>query len=111
MANEFTAEELEEVIRAARVFNPGFSDEQFQSLVEFERHVGDSGYLETVKGLERLEKETGIPLSQALEAHNRLLRENEALENKVAAHNAKLEAVKEHLRATEEKHQEVIKAI
>ena len=111
MANEFTAEEIKEVIRAARVFNPGFSEEQFQSLVELERHVGDPSYLETVKGLQRLEKETGIPLNQALETHNRLLRENEGLEKKVAAHNAKLEALKEHLRATEEKHQEVIKAV
>ena len=111
MASEFTAEELKEVIRAARVFNPGFSEEQFQNLVELERHVGDPTYLETVKGLQKLEKETGIPLSQALETHNRLLRENEGLEKKVAAHNAKLEALKGHLVATEEKHQEVIKTI
>jgi chromosome segregation ATPase len=111
MANEFTAEELKEVIRAARVFNPGFSEEQIQSLIELERHAGDPAYLETVKGLQRLEKETGTPLSQALETHNRLVRENEGLGQKVAAHNAKLEALKEHLRAVEEKHQEVIKAI
>lgn len=111
MANEFTAEELKEVIRAARVFNPGFSEEQFQSLVELERHAGDPGYLETVKGLQRLEKETGIPLSQALETHARLLRENEELGQKVAAHNTELEALKGHLRATEEKHREVIKAV
>jgi predicted nuclease with TOPRIM domain len=111
IVKEFTSEELKEVIRAARVFNPGFSEEQFQSLVELERHAGDPSYLETVKGLQRLEKETGIPLSQALETHNRLLRENEGLGQKVAAHNAKLEALKGHLRATEEKHREVIKAI
>jgi len=111
MANEFTAEELKEVIRAARVFNPGFSEEQFQNLIELERHAGDPSYLEAVKGLQRLEKETGIPLSQALETHNRLLRESEGLGQKVAAHNAKLEALKGHLRAIEEKHQEVIKAI
>lgn len=41
MANEFTAEQLKEIIRAARVFNPGFTEEQFQSLIELERHAGD----------------------------------------------------------------------
>jgi len=111
MPNEFTAEELKEVIRAARVFNPSFSEEQFQNLVELERHAGDPGYLETVKGLQRLERETGTPLSQTLETHNRLLRENEVLEKKVAAHNTKLEALKGDLRTIEEKHQKIIKAI
>jgi len=111
MANEFTAEELKEVIRAARVFNPDYSEEQFQSLVELERHVGDPSYLETVKGLQRLERETGIPLSQALETHTRLLRENEELGQKITAHNAKLEALKEHLRATEQRHRGVITAV
>jgi chromosome segregation ATPase len=109
--NEFTPEELKEVIRAARVFNPGFSEEQLQSLVELQRHAADSTYLETVKGLQRLEKEAGVPMSQALEMHGRLLRENKEMEQKLAAQNTKLEALNGHLRAMEEKHQEVLKAI
>ncbi len=72
MANEFTAEELKEVIRAARIFNPGFSEEQFQSLTELEARLTDSGYLETVSGLLRLERETGVPLSQVFETRDRL---------------------------------------
>jgi len=110
MVSEFTAEGLKEVVRAARVFNPGFSEEQFQNLVELERHAGDPNYLETVKGLRRLEEETGIPLSQVLETYNRLLLENEELGQKVAAHNAELEALKGQLRATEGKHREFVKA-
>jgi len=111
MANEFTAEELKEVIRAARIFNPGFSEEQFQSLVELEKHVGDPVYLETVRGLTKLEREKGIPLSQALETHDRLLRENEELGQKNAAYKTNLEALEGRLKATEEKYREVMKAI
>jgi len=111
MIDEFTAEELKEAIKAARIFNPSFSEEQFQSVIELQGHVGDSGYLETVSGLRKLEKETGVPLSQALETHGRLLRENEELEQKVAARNAELEVVEGCLRATEEKHQEVVSAM
>lgn len=111
MLNEFTVEELKEVIRAARVFNPGFSEEQFQSLVELEKHVGDPVYLETVNGLRKLEGEKGISLSQALETHDRLLQENEELVKKNVAYRAKLEALEERLRTAEEKHQEVVDTI
>ena len=110
MTYEFTTEELKEAIRAARLFNRGFTEEQFQSLLELEKHIGDSGYLETVRSLRKLETEKGIPLSQALETHDRLLRDNEELGQKVVAHNTDLEALKSRLRATEEKYQEVVKA-
>jgi len=110
MADEFTAEELKEVIRAARVFNPGFSEEQFQSLTELEARLADSGYLETVGGIRKAEHEKGIPLSQALETHDRLLRENEELGQKVAAHSTELEALERRLRETEEKYREVVRA-
>lgn len=111
MADEFTAEELKEVIRAARIFNPGFSEDQFQSLNELEARLADSGYLETVSGLLKLEKETGVPLNQVFETRAQLLQENEELEQKVTAHNAEQEALEGHLRATEEKYREVDRAI
>jgi len=110
MANEFTAEELKEVIRAARVFNPGYSEEQFRSLIELEERLADAGYLETVTGLRKLEKEKGIPLSQALETHTRLLHENEDLEKELAARDAKLEALKKHQEAIEQRCDELVKA-
>jgi chromosome segregation ATPase len=110
MANEFTAEELKQVIRAARIFNTGFSKDQFQSLSELEARLADSDYLETVSGLLKLEKETGVPLSQVFQTRDRLLQQNEELEKKVAAHNANLEAAERRLWETEEKHREVVKA-
>lgn len=111
MADEFTVEELKEIVRAARIFNPGFSEEQFQSLTELEARLADSGYLETVSGLLKLEKETGVPLNQIFETRDRLLQENEELEQKVARYNTELEELEGRLRATEEKYREVVRAI
>ena len=111
MVNEFTVEELKEVIKAARIFNPGFGEEQFQSLVELEARLSDSGYLKTVSGLLKLEKEKDIPLGQALEMYDRLLRDNEALNKEVTARNTELEALEGRLKVTKGKYQEVTKAI
>ncbi len=111
MIDEFTPEELKEVIRAARIFNPGFGEEQFESLIELETRLTESGYLETVSGLWKLEKETGVPLSQVLETRERLLRENEELRQKVIARNTELEALEGRLKAVEQKYREVVRAV
>lgn len=107
MTNEFTADELREITRAARVFSPGFSEEQFQSLTELQARLAHSGYPEAVSGLVELEKEKGVHLSQALETHDRLLQENAELERKVAARRAELDTLETQLRETQEKCQGV----
>jgi hypothetical protein len=62
MDNEFTAEEIRDAARMARVHCPGFSEDDFESLMELERRINDSGYLEAVLGLIRLEEEKGYPV-------------------------------------------------
>ncbi len=110
MTHEFTPEELKEVIRSARAFNPGFSEKQLQSLVELQTRLADSGYLEAVNGLVKLEREKGVSLSQALEMHNQLLQENEKLERRVAAQRLELETLQNRAKETEEKYREAVKA-
>jgi hypothetical protein len=56
MSYQFTVEELQEVIRASRVYNPGFSDRQLQDLLKVKGRLTETGYLETVDGLAQLEK-------------------------------------------------------
>ncbi|MCL0078813.1 hypothetical protein M1O56_04010 [Dehalococcoidia bacterium] len=111
MAYEFTVEEIREVIRAARVFAPGFSEEQFQALTELQARFADSGYLEAVSGLAKLEKEKGVHLTQVLEIHDELLRENEELEKQIADRDLQLQAFEGHLQRARKKHLEVIEAI
>ena len=110
MTHEFTPEELTEVIRSARAFNPGFSEKQLQSLAELQTRLADSGYLEAVNGLVKLEREKGVPLSQALEMHNQLLQKNEKLERRIAAQRLELETLQNRVKETKEKYREAVKA-
>ncbi len=110
MNRDLTAEELKEVIRAARVFSPGFGESELQGIAELQRRLKDSGDLETVRAVSRLESERGIPLSQALETYDHLVRENVELEKKVAAHRASLERFEGILREIEARRRELVEA-
>ena len=81
---EFTLDEVKEVIRAARVFCPSFSESQYQHLMTLGKRLDDSGYLQAVHALVRLEKEKGIPCTVALDAYNQLLAEKEQLASELA---------------------------
>jgi DNA repair exonuclease SbcCD ATPase subunit len=72
MEQQFTLEEIKDTVRAARVYCPGFTQSMFESLMELERRIADSGYLTAVQGLLRLEEEKGISCVQALEACEQL---------------------------------------
>jgi uncharacterized phage infection (PIP) family protein YhgE len=85
MGNEFTAEEIRDAVRMARAHCPGFSEDDFESLMELERRITDSGYLEAVLGLIRLEEEKGISCSEALDACEKLIKQKTKLEQEVSA--------------------------
>lgn len=109
MTYEFTAVELKEVIRSARAINPGLDEKQVQSLVELQVRLADSGYLEAVDGLIKLEKETGAHFSQAMERHCQLLKESEKLEKKIATQHHELEILQFRVKEMEEKLRAVLK--
>lgn len=92
MSYEFTVDEIREVITAARIFCPGFGEQQFQSIMELEKRFADSGYLETVSGLARLEKERDAICSETLDAYEGLLDDEAQLEEKVTGLYEKLAA-------------------
>jgi len=100
MGEELTADEIREVIRAARIFCPGFSERQYQDLMTLEKRLAHSGYFEAINALVRLEEEQGIPCTQALDVYQQLLRGKEQLEGEIsdlkqrlsAQHNANREA-------------------
>ena len=74
MDHEFTNEEIKDAARVARVYCPGFIEDEFESLMELERHFTDSGYVEAVLGLIRLEEERGISCAEALDACEELMK-------------------------------------
>jgi len=85
MDNEFTAEEIRDARRMARAHCPGFSEDDFESLMELERRITDSGYLESVLGLIRMEEEKGISCTEALDACEKLIKQKTKLEQEVSA--------------------------
>ena len=83
MSREFTVEEIRDSVRTARVHCPGFTEDMFESLMDIEKHIADSGYLEVVQGLLRLEEEKGISCTKALDACEKLLEQKTSLKPKV----------------------------
>ena len=94
MKEEFSPEEINQIVRAARVWAPGFTQEQLQLLVDSQHRLGDSGFPEAAWGVVRLEQEKGIHCSEALDACQKLLQEKVGLERSVAAFEIKLKKVK-----------------
>ena len=83
MNGEFTVDEIRDATRMARVHCPGFTDDDFESLMELERRIADSGYLEAVLGLIRLEEEKGVSCTKALDACEKLLEQKAKLERQI----------------------------
>ena len=85
MEQQFTAEEIRDAANTARVCCPGFTEDMFESLIELERRIADSDYLEAIQGLIRLEEEKGISCTEALDACEELLEQKAKLEREVPA--------------------------
>ena len=80
METEITAEELREIVRAARVLSTDFDEEQIQSLSYAWQRLADSGFLDAVWGMVRLQQEQGTSCSEALDANKELLKQKGNLE-------------------------------
>ena len=83
MNHEFTAAEIKDAIRAARIFCPGFAEEQFKSLIDLESRIADSGYLDTVRGVHRLEMEHNLPVTSLLDTYEELMKRNKEMEGQM----------------------------
>ncbi len=90
MSYEFTVDEIREVIRVVRVYDPGFTEGQFQNLVMLGRHLADSGYLEAAGALARLEQQ-GVSCTKALDEFEALKRRSSELEQAVSDAEVKLQ--------------------
>lgn len=87
MEFEFTVEQMNQIVRAARVLASGFTEERLRWLISGQKRLAESGFCEAVWALVRLEREMGVSISQALDAAKGLVRDNANLK----AANARLE--------------------
>ncbi len=104
MKYEFTTEDIKQAARVARIYSPDFSEEKFESLMELNRRVDESGYLETVQGVRRLEKEKGVSITRILDACEELLKENKQLESQGVELESRLKSLGELIRQAEQKY-------
>jgi len=103
MEDRFSPEEISQIVRAARVWAPGFTQEQLQELINSQHHLAHSGFCEAAWGIVRLEQEKGTPCTEALNACEHLLEEKAELEQKVANFRATLEEVEGEIRQAQDK--------
>ncbi len=83
MSEKFTIDEIKDAVRMARVYCPGFNEDMFESLMELQKRVAESGYLEAEMGLIRLEDEKGISCTKALDAYYEMLEQKAKLEKEI----------------------------
>jgi peptidoglycan hydrolase CwlO-like protein len=84
MGDEFTASEISEAVTLARIYSPGYTEEQFRASAALVERLKDSGYLEAVSSIAKLEKEKGTHFTDVLDACRRLLKEKSILEQKLS---------------------------
>jgi len=102
MPIQFNAEEVESVIRMARLQAPAFSKEEYQRLLRMQQDIKESGFIEAAWGLRRLEEEYGADCSESLDRYRQLLRDKEGLEGEIEKLNDKREVSSQELRVLDE---------
>ena len=110
MNDDFTAEEIKDVARTARIHCPGFSEDKFESLMELESRIADSGFLEAIQGLLRLEEEKNISCTEALDACKELLEQKTKLEQEVPALEKRVDSLVAQIKQTNVEYEQIKKA-
>ncbi len=110
MDHEFTVEEIKDAARVARIYCPGFSENEFESLMELEKRYTDSGYIEAVLGLIRLEEERGVSCAEALDACEELIKEEAKLEREIPELEKRVESLAAQIKQATSEYEQVKRA-
>jgi len=111
MEQQFTADEIKDAARTARVYCHGFTEDMFESLMELERRVAEPGYLEVVQALIRLEEEKGISCTEALDACEKLLEQKAKLEREVPDLEKRVESLVAQIKQANAEYEQVKKDV
>jgi len=66
MEHEFSPEELSQLVKAAQVAAPGFTQDEYQSLVDSQEKLGESGFCDATWAVVRLQEQKGINCADVL---------------------------------------------
>lgn len=81
---EFSAEEINEVVRTAQIYSHEFTKDKFQQLRGLHREMAKPGLIDAASGVLRLEQEYGIPCSQAPAKYIQIVKDIKRLEAEAA---------------------------
>lgn len=95
---KFTIDEIKDAARMARIYCPGFNEDKFESLMELEKRIAYSGYLDAVMGLIRLQNEKGIRCTEALDVCYELIEQKQKLEKETTELQNKVKNLSAELR-------------
>ena len=109
MNHEFTVDEIKDAAKLARIHCPGFSEDKFESLMELESRIADSGFLEAIQGLLRLDEEKGISCAEALDACEELLEQKTKLEREIPELKKRVESLVAQIKQANEEYEQVKK--
>lgn len=79
MERELTPNEIDTAVTTTRITSSIITEEEYPYVVELHHRLKESGYLEAVRGLARMERELGVPCSDAVARYKGLLAEVEGL--------------------------------
>jgi hypothetical protein len=111
MEFKFTEEEIRDAVRAARFYCRSFTEQQFEGLMELRGRFAESGYLEAVHGIARLEGEKGISCAQALDATEKLITEKANLEKLNSNLQERTDALSGQIKQAVAEHEQLKKSI
>ena len=111
MSQDFDVEEIRNVIMTARVHCPGFTEDMFESLMDLEKHIADSGYLEVIQGILRLEEEKGVACTEALDACEKLMERKTKLERQIPDLEKRIESLVEQRKQASVEYEQMKKFI
>ena len=110
MEHEFTPEQISQTVRAARVLDPGFTEERLKWLIDGQKRLSDSGFCEACWAVARFERERGVNCADVLDACEKLLQEVARLEGEVANLKELQQTQQNVIRETEQRHRQLIEA-
>lgn len=110
MHSEFTKEEIRELAREARIYGANLSEEQFAGLMELQKRISDSGMLEAVQALVRLQEEKGITYIDALDACEEAAEQSLQLDRQVADLETRLKDLTGQIAQARARYEQVMKA-
>ena len=111
MEYELRPEQVIQIVRAARVLDPGFTEKRLKWLTDGQKRLADSGFCEASWAVARFEQERDVSCADVLDACEELLREVSELEGEVARLKESQQTQLDVIRDIEQKHRQMTEAV